>query len=154
MAVKFSWEKLEVLLSEPNCRELITEYWEELWPYKKEIPLDVDWDLLSRYEADGVFRVWSARVGGTLAGFVSFYIQPYILAKTTILALDGGHYLSPEFRNRLDRLGYRMYKTAGIALKAEGAKLAMLHDNAARPLLPLFLAIGASPRSIIYWWFL
>lgn len=150
MVVRFSWEKLEVLLSEPNCRELITDYWTELWFYK-EIPVDVDWPRLLHFEREGIFKVWAARVDGTLAGFVSFYIQPYVLAKTTILALDGGHYLSPVFRDRRDRLGYRMWKTAMAALKAEGVKIIMAHDNALRPLMPFFLSLGMEPRSIMFW---
>jgi hypothetical protein len=28
----------------------------------------------------------------------------------------------------------------------------MLHDNGDRPLMPFFLALGAEPRSTIFWW--
>ena len=45
-----------------------------------------------------------------------------------------------------------MWKTAEAALKAEGVRMAIMHDNAARPLMPFFLALGAEPMSIWYWW--
>ncbi len=147
--VSFGWEKLEVLLAEPNVRDLITGYWEELWPYK-EIPVDVDWARLLMFEAQGVFRVWAVRVNKTLAGFVAFYVQPYVLAKSTLYAIDGSHFLAPDFRDK-GRIGYRMWKTAIDALDAEGVKFIMAHDNALRPLLPFFLSLGFEPRSTMFW---
>ena len=146
----FGWEKLETLLAEPNVRDLIQEYWEELWSYK-DIPCEIDWPRLLAREVEGVYRVWTARVDGTLAGFAAFYVEPYVLARTTLFAIDGGHFLSAAFRDK-GMVGFRMWKTAAAALKAEGVQMAMMHDNAARPLLPFFLALGAEPRSTWYWW--
>ncbi len=148
--ISCAWEKLETLLAEPNAPALITAYWQELWPYD-DIPVDVDWPRLRMFEEHGVYRVWAARVNGTLAGFVSFYIQPFVLAKSTIFALDGGHFLAPAFRDTSNRLGWRMWTSAIVALRAEGVKVSMLHDNSKRPLMPFFLAMGAEPRSVNFW---
>ena len=147
--VRFSWEKLDVLLAEPNVRELITEYYEELWFYP-DIPVDIDWQRLLRDEAQGIFRVWAARVNRTLAGFVTFYVQTHVCAKTVLFAVDGGHYLAPAFRDR-GMLGWRMWRSAARALKVEGVVIGMFHDNAKRPLLPFFLMLGAEPRSTMFW---
>ncbi len=144
------WEKLAVLLAEANALDLISEYWEEL-SLLEGIPFDVDWDRMARGEAAGVFKIWAARVNGTLAGFASFWIEPYIFARTTVFAIDGGHFLSPAFRDK-GRVGYRMWTSLGVGLKAEGVKMALLHDNTARALMPFFLAIGAEPRSTWFWW--
>lgn len=148
--LRFGWEHLETLLAEPNVKDLITGYWQELWPYP-DIPVVVDWPLLLRREAEGTYRVWSARVDGTLAGFASFYIEPHVYASTTLFAIDGGHYLSPGFRDTEHRIGWRMWKTAKAALKAEGAKVIMAHDNASRPLMPFFLALEMEPRTVWFW---
>lgn len=147
--VRFGWEKLETLLGEANIRDLVTQYWEELWPYK-DIPCVIDWDRFLRREAEGVYRVWTARVDVTLAGFCSFYVEPFVLAKTTLFAVDGGHFLSPAFRDN-SRIGWRMWKTALMALKAEGVKVTVAHDNLEHPLMPFFLALQMQPCSIIYW---
>ena len=148
--VRFGWETLAVLLEEPNVRELITDYWRELWPFP-DIPVEVDWPRLLGHEAAGIYKVWTARVNGTLAGFVSFYVQPHIMSRNVVMAIDGGHFLAPAFRNRHDRLGWRMWRTAKAALKAEGVKVWQNHDNAARPLMPFFLALDMEPRSVIFW---
>lgn len=148
--VTFGWERLEFLLKEPNIRDLIEAYWEELSPIK-HIPLDMDWPRLLDLEAQGIYRVWSARVGGTLAGFVSFYVQPHVYYRTVLFAVDGGHFLAPAFRDK-GMVGWRMWRTLKSALKEEGVRVAMLHDNAKRPLMPFFLALGAEPLSTMWTW--
>ena len=148
--VRFGWEPLERLLAEPNVKDLITAYWEELWPYK-DVPVIVDWERLKRFEAAGVYKVWTARVGPTLAGFASFYVQPHVFAMTTIIAMDGGHFVNPAFRDTEARIGWRMWKTAKVALKELGAVMINVHDNASRPLMPFFLALDMEPRSVMFW---
>jgi hypothetical protein len=69
--------------------------------------------------------------------------------KTMTIAIDGGHYLSPEFRNN-GRIGYRMWKSVIAALKEDGVKAIMTHDNACRPLMPFFLSLGLEPLSTMW----
>lgn len=145
----FGWEELGTLLKDPNLRDLITGYWEELSPIK-HIPLDIDWPLLLDWNAKGIYRIWTARVNGTLAGFVSFFISPHIFYRNILFAVDRGHFLSPAFRDTNARLGWRLWSTATAALKQMDIKVAMLHDNAKRPLMPFFLALGAEPLSTMW----
>ena len=146
--VSFGWESLEVILAEPNVRELLGQYWEELSPIK-HIPLDVDWPRLIEWERQFLFRVWTARVDGTLAGFITWLIQTHHLHKTTLFAVDQGHYVAPAFRDK-GMVGMRMWRGAKVALKQAGCEFAMIHDNALRPLSPFFLAIGARPFSSMW----
>ena len=147
---KFGWERLETLLSEPNIRELLTQYWSELSPIK-HIPLDIDWPRLLDWERQGIYRVWAARVDGTLAGFAAFYVQPHVYHRGTIIAVDGGHYLAPAFRDK-GMLGWRMWRSLKAEFQREGVQVGMLHDNAVRPLMPFFLALGAEPLSTMWIW--
>ena len=144
---RFSWESLETILAEPNIRELLVSYWEELSPVK-HLPLDPDWARLFDWERQSIFRVWCARVDGTLAGFITWVIQPHFLHRNTVFAVDHGHYLAPAFRDIAGAMiGMRMWRSTKIALKESGCEFAMIHDNALRPLSPFFLAIGARPFS-------
>ena len=142
------WERLEILLKEPGVRDLITEYWEELSPVQ-HLPLDIDWARLLKHEADGIYRIWTARVGGTLAGFAAFYVQTHMYHRTVLAAIDAGHYLAPEFRDK-GMVGWRMWRSAKAALKDEGVVFIMCHDNAKRPLMPFFLALGFEPLSTMW----
>ncbi len=143
------WERLEFLLKEPGIRDLITEYWEELSPLG--LPLDIDWQRLLRHEADGTYRIWTARVNHTLAGFAAFYVQPHMYHRSVLAAVDAGHYLSPAFRDK-GMVGWRMWRSAKAALIEEGATFIMAHDNAKRPLMPFFLALGFEPLSTMWIW--
>jgi len=149
--VTFGWEPLETILAEPNIRDLLTSYWEELSPVK-HLPLDVDWPRLLDWERQFIYRVFVARVNGTLAGFISFIVQPHFLHRNTLFAVDQGHYLAPAFRDTGEMVGIRMWRAAKAALIEEGVEVAFLHDNALRPLSPFLLAIGARPFSAMWLW--
>ncbi len=145
----YRWEPLAAILTEPNVRELIEAYWTELSPIK-DLPVDIDWDRLVEWERQFIFRVWVARVDGTMAGFITFLVQPHFLHKNTLFALDHGHFLGHAFRDTGERVGARMWWTARAALKELGVDVAFLHDNALRPLSPFFLGLGARPFSAMW----
>ncbi len=142
------WERLEFLLKEPGIRDLITGYWEELSPIP-HLRLDIDWGRLLDQERAGIYRIWTARVNGTLAGFAAFYIQTHMYYRTVLAAIDAGHYLDPAFRDK-GMVGWRMWRSAKAALIEEGVQFIMTHDNAKRPLMPFFLALGFEPLSTMW----
>ena len=146
--LSFSWEPLETVLAEPNLREVLVAYWQELSPVK-HLPLDVDWPTIFAWERQFIFRVWVARVDGTMAGFITWLIQPHFLHRNTMFAIDHGHYLAPAFRNE-GMVGMRMWRSTKVALKESGCEFAFVHDNALRPLSPFFLALGARPFSAMW----
>lgn len=147
---RFGWEPLERLLAEPNVPDMIRQYAEELSPIRHIARPDIDWDELVRRDRLGTFAVWAARSGPTLAGFISFYIEPHLFYRTTLFAVDAGHYLAPAFRDN-DRIGFRMWRTVEVPLKERGVIVIMAHDNAERPLMPFFLALDYHPRSTMFW---
>jgi len=148
--LRFGWEKLDALLAEPNLPDMLADYEiEHRSPVLAHLPVDIDWPRLLAQEAAGVYRVWSARVEGTLAGFVAFYVEPHPYYRTVLFAVDGGYFLAPAFRNK-GRIGWKMISSAVDALRREGVQVAMIHDNARRPMTPICFALGAEPLSV--WW--
>jgi hypothetical protein len=100
-------------------------------------------------EDAGIYKLWVARVGPTLAGGIEWQIAPTLNAMTTMFGIDCGHFLTPTFRD-IPRLGYRMWREAFAALEREGVKVVMSHDNVKHPLMPFFLALGMKPTGTIY----
>ncbi len=150
--LSFGWEKLEALLREPNLREMIEDYeLEHRSPVLAHLPVDIDWPRLLAQEASGVYRIWAVRVDGTLAGFITWYVEPHPYYRTVLAAVDGGHFLAPAFRNK-GRIGWGMWRSAFAALRREGVRFAMPHDSTRRPMTPFLLAFGAEPLST--WWIL
>ena len=120
--LSFGWERLEFLLKEPNIRDLLTSYWEELSPLNG-LPLDIDWARLLRHEAEGIYRIWAARVNGTLAGFAAFYVQPHMYHRSVLAAVDAGQ---RQFAPR------RMRKPLIFRKTYFGTRLAEILRNGAR----------------------
>jgi hypothetical protein len=149
--IRYGWEKLAVVLAEPNAVEMIRAYAGELSPLRNAMPLDPDWDRLQQLEAAGVYRIWAARADATLAGFLSFFVQTHHNYRSTLLAIDAGHYLAPAFRDMQARLGFRMWRTVEPPLRNFGVKVIVAHDNAIHPLMPLMLALDYEPRGTLFY---
>lgn len=148
----FGWERMPALLAEPNLMEMVREFWWELSPKHKTLPLDPAWDDMVELEKIGRFKVWAGRTGeGTLAGFWTFHVFNHMNYRTVKFATDGPYYLAPAYRDTDARLGWRMFITARAALKEEGVKLMAWHDNLIKSAAPFFLRVGAKPVSVMYW---
>lgn len=149
--VTFGWQPIAEILDEPNLRELIEAYWEELSPLKDVAPLAPDFDQMMWLEDKGMHRVWTARSEeGLLIGFIGFHLCRHLNYRTTLFAMDSGHYLDPLCRNE-DWTGVRMWRSALDALKEIGVRVVIAHDNAARPLDAFFIRLGFKPRSKLFW---
>ena len=153
MIVACAWEPVSRLLDEPGLQAMVEAYWQELSPRHDVLAFAPDWLQMIELESAGVFRVWACRVDGEIAGFIGWHIFRPIMYARTLWAVDGGHYLAGPFRDN-GRIGWRMWKSAGVALEEMGVAAAMMHDNAKRPLAPFFLGLGAEPVSSTYLWVL
>lgn len=150
-AVSFGWETVRAILDEPNLRELIVSYWEELSPIKETAALDPDFDRMLWLEEQGMFRVWAARNdSGTLIGLIEFQIMPHLNYKSTLFAFDMGHFLDPVYRGE-GWVGVKMWRSALCALKEIGVKVCIAHDNESHPLAPLFARLEFEPQGGFYW---
>lgn len=146
--VKFGWEPLKSFLAEPNARDIVAAYHGELWG-EARVPCAPDWDRRQAMEDAFQYRLWTARVDETLAGFIEFQVAPTLNASTTLFAIDVGHFILPAFRGNA-RLGHRMWASAMRALEELGVGVVMAHDNMTHPLMPFFLSLGMRPTGITF----
>ena len=114
----FGWEPVARLLEEPNLDEMLRAHWEELSAHKEEMPLDVDYQRLVDYDDQGIYRVWTARDGDTLVGYIAFYVYVPPHHRRTLIAVDDGYYLDPAHRRGW--VGVRMWRAALDALAQLG----------------------------------
>ena len=145
---RFEWMPLKALLTEPNFRDIANAYYDELWG-DTGIICAPDWEKRQAMEDAFCYRIWTARVDGTVAGFIEFQIGPTVNAKDTLFAIDMGHFVSPPFRGK-GVIGYRMLRTAERALEEMGVKAILMHDNLRHPLMPHFLSLGFRPIGTLF----
>jgi hypothetical protein len=144
--IAFQWEPLDELLADPVVMPMIEQQHRALSSHKE--PLDPDWDRMFEAEKQGGFRLWTARDGDTLAGFIQWQIfRPYGY-RDVLFAWDCGHYLDAKYRSPW--LWIKMWTTAGAALKELGVALARGHDNAAQPMPSAFKRLGYMPIGTLY----
>ena len=145
---RFGWTPIREVLKEPNIRDLVQAYFAELWG-EARVPCVPDWEKRCQLEDQFLYRVWTAHVDDTMAGFIEWHITPTINAKDTLFALDAGHFIAPTFRGN-SRLGYRMWSSCIRALEELGVKVVLVHDNIRHPLMPFFLSLGFKPIGTLY----
>lgn len=127
VTLRFGWEKFRDLALEPNLSDLLKAHWAELAVHKDRMPLDPDFGRFQVLEDAGVLRVWTARDGKTLVGYMAWFIQPHIHYRSTLTATEDLFLLDPEYRRGLQ--GCRMFTTCFDALRDLGVKRVMVHSK-------------------------
>ena len=150
----FGWEPVARLLDEPNLGEMLRAHWEELSAHKEELPLDPDFERLIVYNDAGLYRVWTARDGDTLAGYIAFYVFSPPHHKSAVIAVDDGYYLAPAYRRGW--AGVRMWRGALDALAQLGVVGCIghhkLHFQERRGGIgAIFRRLGFEPTDTLWW---
>lgn len=155
MNLIFGWESVARLLDEPNLEEMLRAHWQELSVQKDELPLDTDYQCLVDQNDRGLYRVWGARNGKTLVGYLAFYIFCPPHHRGTLIAVDDGYYLDPAYRVGWN--GVKMWRAALDALAQLGVKGVIgndrLHFQKERGGIgAIFRRLGGTPTDRL-WWF-
>ena len=127
MTISFQFEPARRVMADPDFTPLMLDHWEELGVHKDQMPLDPDWDEYMAADDKGYFRIWTARDGTMLVGYLGFWIRPHAHYRSTLTAVEDLYMLSPAYRKGMT--GYRMFSTAIEALRERGVKRAFFHDK-------------------------
>lgn len=110
----FGWTPLAEIIASEGGLDLFQNHWREIALDKDTVPLDVDWRRYYAAEAEGLWRVFAARDGKRIVGYISWYIGPHVRYKSTTYCAADVFYLDPAYRK--GTTGYRMIKAALEAL--------------------------------------
>jgi hypothetical protein len=146
--VTFGWLPVAQFLEEPNVWELMEQEYDEFEKYRRQIPMAVDFDRMLEAERQFRYRMWAAHKDGLLIGFIEFHLGPTFHNRSMLYAQDGGHFLSPEFRDVFTFL--KMWRTAEEALEELGVEAILGHDNVMRPVPAVFKRLGYEPVGTVY----
>lgn len=129
------------LIQAPGFLDLVRANYEELSLHKEDVPLFLDVPRILMLEANNIFRVWAARGGERVIGYIPWHIMPPINHGRTPTAYSGDHYLSPKYRNS-EWLGVRMWRECLDALRLGGIMLVVTQDSVHRSMEPMFRRLG------------
>ena len=114
--------------SDALCEELsplLYSHWQEIANYKKEIPLDVDFDFYRNMDAKGQLLILTARSEGELVGYSIFFLIRNPHYNSTLQAMNDVIYVDPPFRN--SRLGLDLIRQSEQHLKGMGVRKMSWH---------------------------
>jgi GNAT superfamily N-acetyltransferase len=126
-SLTFGWMPVREALAAPNLPDLIRAHWDELAVHKTEMVLAPNYQRFAELGDVGQFRVWAAKDGKTLVGYVGFFVQPHIHYQNTLTAVEDLFLLSAPYRKGGN--GLKMFSTAIDALRELGVKRVILHSK-------------------------
>lgn len=140
--------------------ELTDALWDELQPllqkhyheiaHYSDIPLEPDRESYARLVGLGMFRVYTARVGGALVGYLAVIVSRSMHYKSALYANQDVLYVDPRYRG--SRVGVRLIQYAHRALAADGVTVFFQHVKHREDLNigPLLKRLGYEPIDDIW----
>jgi GNAT superfamily N-acetyltransferase len=96
-ALSCEWEPLATLLDD-GMADLVRQHHAEVGVYKKQMPLDVNWEEYQAKEDQGMLHTLGGRINGKLVGYNAFFVTPHIHYWSTLHALGDAIYVLPKHR--------------------------------------------------------
>lgn len=91
------------------------------------IDMDPDWDAYAAQERIGNFFIMTARIGGELAGYYTFWIREHPNYKTSKMLFTGVFFLLPAYRGK--GLGYPLFEAVRAFGISKGCKAWFVEEN-------------------------
>lgn len=119
---------------------LLLRHWEEIALDKEMVPLDPKWEMYSMMERSGMLTITTARLDGTLIGYVSHFVVPNLHYASLKIADNDLFWLAPEHRN--SRIGITLLRESEKNAIAMGCNKITMKEKIDRPLGRLFEYLG------------
>jgi hypothetical protein len=109
----------------------------------------VDWEGMEKAEAAGALRVYTARKGGELVGYITWTLACDLESKGLLVAQQGAWFVAPGAA----LAGWKLFMGSLRDLKSRGVKLVIPHhrlQGRGRGLARWFERLGAKPLQMNY----
>lgn len=126
---------------------LLRRHWQEIAHYL-DISYAPAWDKYEMLEANGVLRIFTARLDRQLVGYCVFVLAYNIHYGSSLEANEDVLFLVPE--QRKGGTGIRLIKFTDELLKAEGVQVVRRHVKLAHNFGAIYERFGYEPVDQIY----
>jgi len=130
--ITFQHENLSKVKEE--LKPLLHEHWALVALNQDKIKLNPDWKEYARLDAAGVLRIFTARDGGDLVGYLVMFINKSLHYKDHFFASHDVIYVKPD--KRAGATGYKLLKyvedyckDCGVSLMTLNTKVHIPFDN-------------------------
>lgn len=119
---------------------LLQRHWDEVALDKDTVPLDPNWAAYAELDRMDLLVITTARMNGTLVGYVSHFVVPNFHYMSLRVADNDIFWLAPEHRK--SRIGITMLREAERNLRALGCNKILMKEKVHIPLGRLFEFLG------------
>lgn len=119
---------------------LIQDHFDEVYPAREVFSLDMDWDLYAKLENLGLVKIFTARDGDALVGYLWVIISPNLHSKGTYVASDDGFFVAKDYRGI--SVAKNLIKFTEACLKEDGFKVFHITGTEEKPIDPLMKRMG------------
>ena len=119
---------------------LIEDHFSEVYPAREVYDLEMDWDTYAKLEDLGMLKIFTARDGSTLVGYLWVIVSPNIHSKGNYTACDVGLFVANSYRGR--SVAVKLIKFVETCLREDGFKTFHLVGTAEKPIDSLVERMG------------
>ena len=121
---------------------LIEDHFKEVYPAREVYDLEMDWDTYAKLEDLSMLKIFTARDGSTLVGYLWVIVSPNIHSKGNYTACDDGLFVSKECRGA--SVAKDLIRFTEKCLKEDGLKVFHIVGTAEKPIDALMKRMGYS----------
>ena len=130
MSIKYQQEFLVSVKDE--VLPLIENHFSEVYPARDTFKFDMDWDTYHSLEDLNLLRIFTARDGDRLVGYLWVVIAPNLCSKGHFIPSEDGLYVDPDYRGL--SVAKKMIEFGEKCLKEDGYKLLCITGTQEKPI--------------------
>jgi len=111
---------------------LIRYHFDEVYPARDTYDLEMDWGTYAKLEELNLLKIFTARDGETLVGYLWVIVSPNIHSKGSYTACDDGLFVAKSHRGK--SVAVKLVKFAEDCLREDGFKTFHLVGTAEKPI--------------------
>jgi GNAT superfamily N-acetyltransferase len=133
----------------PVVQDLLPGHWQEVTDDPVRMPVTIAIERYQALEAADCLALYTVRVDGELAGYLSLLIAPHTHYATVLHAMGDAYYIAPALRSTGLFRGLLHYAEADIRARGVQRMLIPVKLRAKVDATPFFVAEGWTPEELV-----
>ena len=137
-AVKYQQEFLYSVRG--DVENLIQDHYNEVYPVRNVFDWDMDWDAYEKLEEAEMLKIFTARDGENLVGYLWVLLTPNLHSKGSVLACDDGLFVAETHRGKA--VAKELIRFTEDCLREDGLKVFHIVGTTEKPINSFMKRMG------------
>ena len=123
-----------------DVENLIQDHYNEVYPVRSVFDWDMDWDAYEKLEEAGMLKIFTARDGDTLVGYLWVLLTPNLHSKGSVLACDDCFFVAASHRGKT--VAKKLLEFTEACLREDGLKVFHIVGTTEKPINSFMKRMG------------